>query len=168
MRWNDIPKESATQEQQEVSNFYLKKLFEIGKKKKTSSLKKELAKDPQWKSRYQDCKGQMGNEYEYIRDLIMVLIKKQLHYLCIFWGDRFLQCCDHRDKRTKRNVLSTIFLSYYSIEKHEMALKFGHDTLTIPLDPMDIEHSMIDLILITMACTQTETPTRKVHVLKEF
>ena len=125
-----------SQEDEKESKYYLKKLLEIGKKKKDTSLKKELFKD----KKYKEHKGkQLTHEYEYITDLIKVLVKEHSYDTCIFWGDRFLQCCDHCDKRTKRNVLSTLMLCHQSIGNHEMVLKFGRDAIAIPLDPLDIE-----------------------------
>jgi hypothetical protein len=54
-----------SQEDEKESKYYLKKLLEIGKKKKDTSLKKELFKD----KKYKEHKGkQLTHEYEYITD----------------------------------------------------------------------------------------------------
>ena len=68
-----------------------------------------------------------------LRELIKVLVKRKFHDESIYWCDRFLKCCDHSDKRTKRNVLTTLMLNYWSIGNYEKVLKLGHEALAIPL-----------------------------------
>ena len=68
-----------------------------------------------------------------LRELIKVLVKRKFHDESIYWCDRFLKCCDHSDKRIKRNVLTTLMLNYWSIGNYEKVLKLGHETFAIPL-----------------------------------
>ena len=101
------------------------KLLEIGKKKNVSALKKDPI--------YSSFKGHRKITHVYIRELIKVLVKRNFHEESIYWCDRYLKCCDHSDKRMKRNVLTTLMLNYFTIGNHENVLKLGREALAIPL-----------------------------------
>ena len=103
------------------------KLLEIGNTKNVSALKKDPI--------YSSFKGHRKITHVYIRELIKVLVKRKFHDESIYWCDRFLKCCDHSDKRMKRNILTTLMLNYWSIRNYEKVLKLGHEALAIPLDP---------------------------------